>query len=165
MTAEDQQRLVRFLMSQGYLDARDRRYKAFANRGPGDPYQLSALLQSRDSADRMRSIPPPRGHGGGANVPSDRRHGPDPESLRARDWAEPHHDECRGAVGATGRPRCHGRLQRHEDGTDADAHRRLRGDLPADVDPCRPRRASSLRKRWRRCARRITATAPRWGWR
>jgi monoamine oxidase len=56
LTAEDQQRLVRFLVSEGYLDTNDRRYKAFANRGPGDPYQLSALLQS-PFANRIRSIP------------------------------------------------------------------------------------------------------------
>jgi monoamine oxidase len=56
LTAEDQQRLARFLVSEGYLDAKDRRYKAFADRGPGDPYQLSALLQS-GFGSRIRSIP------------------------------------------------------------------------------------------------------------
>jgi monoamine oxidase len=56
LTAEDQQRLVRFLVSEGYLDTNERRYKAFANRGPGDPYQLSALLQS-GFGNRIRSIP------------------------------------------------------------------------------------------------------------
>ena len=55
LTADDQQRLVRFLVSHGYLDTKDRRYKAFANRGPGDPYELSALLQS-GFGNRMRSI-------------------------------------------------------------------------------------------------------------
>ncbi len=97
MTAEDQERLVRFLMAQGYLDPSDRRYKAFENRGPGDPYQLSALLQA-GFGNRIRSISAARGHGGGADVPSDRRHGPDPESLRACDRAEPHHVQCRGAA-------------------------------------------------------------------
>jgi monoamine oxidase len=57
MTAEDQERLVRFLMAQGYLDASERRYKAFENRGPGDPYQLSALLEA-GFGNRMRSISP-----------------------------------------------------------------------------------------------------------
>ena len=56
MTAEDQERLVRFLVSDGYLDVKDRRYKAFADRGPGDPYELSALLQA-GFGNRLRSIP------------------------------------------------------------------------------------------------------------
>jgi len=62
MTPEDQQRLVRFLMTQGYLDPRDRHYKAFENRGPGDPYQLSALLQA-GYGNRVRSISPREGTG------------------------------------------------------------------------------------------------------
>ena len=57
LTSEDQERLIRFLVSQGYLDANDRRYKAFADRGPGDPYQLSALLQA-GFGNRIRSISP-----------------------------------------------------------------------------------------------------------
>jgi monoamine oxidase len=56
LTAEDQGRLVSFLVSQGYLDKNDQRYRAFANRGPGDPYQLSALLES-GFGNRLRSIP------------------------------------------------------------------------------------------------------------
>ncbi len=60
LTAEDQERLVRFLVAQGYLDASDRRYKAFENRGPGDPYQLSALLQA-GFGNRIRSIAPREG--------------------------------------------------------------------------------------------------------
>src|SRR5580698_450619 len=55
LTAEDQDRLVRFLVTQGYLDAKDRRYKAFEDRGPGDPYQLSALLEA-GFGNRIRSI-------------------------------------------------------------------------------------------------------------
>ena len=57
LTAEDQERLVRFLVAQGYLDRKDRRYKAFADRGPGDPYQLSALLEA-EFGNRLRSISP-----------------------------------------------------------------------------------------------------------
>jgi monoamine oxidase len=60
LTAEDQERLVGFLVSQGYLDKKDRRYKAFADRGPGDPYQLSALLEA-GFGNRIRSIPPREG--------------------------------------------------------------------------------------------------------
>ena len=58
MTADDQQRLVRFLVSQGYLDTNDHRYKAFANRGPGEPYKLSALLQAGFGSRQIRSITP-----------------------------------------------------------------------------------------------------------
>jgi monoamine oxidase len=60
LTAEDQQRLVNYLVAQGYLSSSDRAYKAFVNRGPGTPYQLSALLQS-GFGNRLRSIPPPDG--------------------------------------------------------------------------------------------------------
>jgi monoamine oxidase len=62
MTPEDQARLARFLMAQGFLDPKDRRYKAFENRGPGDPYQLSALLQS-GFGNRVRSISSREGTG------------------------------------------------------------------------------------------------------
>jgi monoamine oxidase len=60
LTAEDQERLVGFLVAQGYLDRKNRRYKAFADRGPGDPYRLSALLQA-GFANRLRSIAPTDG--------------------------------------------------------------------------------------------------------
>ncbi|MBV8902471.1 MAG: FAD-dependent oxidoreductase, partial [Acidobacteriia bacterium] len=56
LTPEDQERLVGFLLAQGYLDGKDRRYKGFANRGPGDPYELSALLRA-GFGNRMRSVP------------------------------------------------------------------------------------------------------------
>lgn len=56
LTAEDQERFTKFLVAQGYLDAKDHSYKAFSNRGPGDPYDLGALLQS-NFGNRMRSIP------------------------------------------------------------------------------------------------------------
>jgi monoamine oxidase len=59
LTADDQERLVDFLVAEGYLDRKDRRYKAFADRGPGDPYQLSALLQA-GFGNRIRSIPAAR---------------------------------------------------------------------------------------------------------
>jgi monoamine oxidase len=55
LTAEDQQRLVTYLVAHGYLDSSDRAYKAFANRGPGTPYDLSALLQA-GYGSRLRSI-------------------------------------------------------------------------------------------------------------
>jgi monoamine oxidase len=56
LTAEDTQRFVNFLVAEGYLDSSDRRYKAFSNRGPGDPYDFAALVQS-GFGNRMRSIP------------------------------------------------------------------------------------------------------------
>ena len=55
LTPEDQDRLTKFLISQGYLDSTDRRYKAFETRGTGDPYSLAALLQS-GFGNRMRSV-------------------------------------------------------------------------------------------------------------
>jgi len=62
LTADDQEKLVRFLVGQGYLDANERRYKAFENRGPGDPYDFAALIQS-GFWNRMRSVPPMEGTG------------------------------------------------------------------------------------------------------
>ena len=56
LTAEDQKRLASYLVNQGYLDATTRTYKAFANRGEGDPYQLAALLQA-GFGNRLRSVP------------------------------------------------------------------------------------------------------------
>jgi monoamine oxidase len=57
LTADDQQRLVNYLVGQGYLSSSDRAYRAFADRGPGTPHQLTALLQS-GFGNRLRSIPP-----------------------------------------------------------------------------------------------------------
>lgn len=56
LTAEDQKRLANYLVSQGYLDTKTRTYKAFANRGEGDPYRLAELLQGPFS-NRIRSVP------------------------------------------------------------------------------------------------------------
>jgi len=56
LTAEDKQRFVSYLVSQGYLDSSDRTYKAFEIRGPGEPYELAALLRS-GFGGRLRSIP------------------------------------------------------------------------------------------------------------
>lgn len=60
VTTEDKQRFVSYLVAQGYLDGSDRRYKAFANRGPGTPHDFAALLRSGFS-QRMRSVPPTSG--------------------------------------------------------------------------------------------------------
>ena len=56
VSAEDKQRFVSYLVTQGYLDGSDRRYKAFAVRGPGTPHDFAALLRSGFS-QRMRSVP------------------------------------------------------------------------------------------------------------
>ena len=53
---DDRRRLADFLIAQGYLDTSDHRYKAFAHRGPGDPYAFAELLRS-GFGSRMRSIP------------------------------------------------------------------------------------------------------------
>src|SRR5262245_15565672 len=42
VTAEDTQRFLSYLVTQGYLDSSDRRYTAFAIRGPGNPYDLAS---------------------------------------------------------------------------------------------------------------------------
>ncbi|MFN7979681.1 MAG: FAD-dependent oxidoreductase [Vicinamibacterales bacterium] len=60
MTAEDQKRLTDFLIRQGYLDATTRTYKAFEDRGEGDPIALASLLEA-GFGNRLRSIPPMEG--------------------------------------------------------------------------------------------------------
>lgn len=56
MTTEDKQKFVSYLVSQGYLDATSKAYKAFSARGPGDPYNWEDLVRS-GFGNRMRSIP------------------------------------------------------------------------------------------------------------
>ena len=60
LSADDQKRLTEFLIRQGYLDASTRTYKAFEDRGEGDPFALAALLQA-GFGNRLRSIPPMEG--------------------------------------------------------------------------------------------------------
>jgi monoamine oxidase len=60
LTADDQKRLTDFLVRQGYLDASTRTYKAFADRGEGDPIKLAALLEA-GFGNRLRSVPPMEG--------------------------------------------------------------------------------------------------------
>jgi monoamine oxidase len=55
LSADDKQRFVTYLVTQGYLDSSDRRYKAFNARGEGDPYEFAALVRS-GFGSRMRSI-------------------------------------------------------------------------------------------------------------
>jgi monoamine oxidase len=55
LTAEDKERFVTFLVNQGYLDSADRAYKKTAARGPGDPHDFRALLQS-GFGTRIRSV-------------------------------------------------------------------------------------------------------------
>jgi monoamine oxidase len=57
LTPDDKQKFVSFLVSEGYLDSSDRRYKAFVNRGTGEPYEFAALVQS-GFGSRVRSISP-----------------------------------------------------------------------------------------------------------
>ena len=60
LSAEDKQRFVDYLVAMGYLDTNDRRYKAFAVRGPGNPYEFAALLNPNFTR-RVRSIAPVSG--------------------------------------------------------------------------------------------------------
>ena len=55
LSAEDKERLVQFLVTEGYLDSADYAYKGGDARGPGDPYNFSALLQS-GFGSRARSV-------------------------------------------------------------------------------------------------------------
>jgi monoamine oxidase len=55
LSAEDKERLVNFLVIEGYLDNADHAYKGSDARGPGDPHNFSALLQS-GFGSRARSV-------------------------------------------------------------------------------------------------------------
>jgi monoamine oxidase len=55
LTKEDKERFVTFLVGEGYLDNEDHAYKKNTGRGPGDPYDFNALLQSGFST-RIRSV-------------------------------------------------------------------------------------------------------------
>jgi len=55
LTAEDKEKFVTFLVSEGYLDSADHAYKKHTARGPGDPHDFRALLQS-GFGNRIRSV-------------------------------------------------------------------------------------------------------------
>jgi monoamine oxidase len=55
LTKDDKERFVTFLVSEGYLDSADRAYRKNSGRGPGDPHDFRALLQS-GFANRIRSV-------------------------------------------------------------------------------------------------------------
>jgi monoamine oxidase len=55
LTAADKERFVTFLVGEGYLDSADHAYGKNSGRGPGDPYDFRALLQS-GFANRIRSV-------------------------------------------------------------------------------------------------------------
>jgi monoamine oxidase len=55
LTAEDKEKFVTFLVTEGYLDSADHAYKKNSGRGPGDPHDFQALLQS-GFGNRIRSV-------------------------------------------------------------------------------------------------------------
>ena len=55
LTADDKEKFVSFLVSEGYLDSADHAYKKNSGRGPGDPHDFQALLQS-GFGNRIRSV-------------------------------------------------------------------------------------------------------------
>jgi monoamine oxidase len=55
LTKEDKEAFVTFLVAEGYLDTEDHAYKKNTGRGPGDPYDFNALLQSGFHS-RIRSV-------------------------------------------------------------------------------------------------------------
>jgi monoamine oxidase len=52
---EDREALVRYLVVEGYLEAGDLGYRGSSARGPGDPHDLAALLQT-GIGNRFRSL-------------------------------------------------------------------------------------------------------------
>ena len=55
LSPADKERFVTFLVSEGFLDSADRAYRKNSGRGPGDPHDFGALLQS-GFANRIRSV-------------------------------------------------------------------------------------------------------------
>jgi monoamine oxidase len=55
LSADDKERFVSFLVTEGYLDSADHAYKKTTARGPGDPHDFRALLQS-GFPNRIRSV-------------------------------------------------------------------------------------------------------------
>jgi monoamine oxidase len=55
LTAVDKERFVEFLVNEGYLDSGDHAYRRNVGRGPGDPHDFAALLQSGFGL-RIRSV-------------------------------------------------------------------------------------------------------------
>ena len=55
LTAEDKERFLAFLTTEGYLDSKDKAYKKHSARGPGDPHDFKALLDS-GFGNRIRSV-------------------------------------------------------------------------------------------------------------
>jgi monoamine oxidase len=55
LSKEDKEKLVTFLIGEGYLDTEDYAYKKNTARGPGDPYDFNALLES-GFHNRIRSV-------------------------------------------------------------------------------------------------------------
>ncbi len=55
LTADDKERFVTFLVTAGYLDSADHVYKRHDARGPGDPHNFHALLES-GFGNRIRSV-------------------------------------------------------------------------------------------------------------
>lgn len=55
LTKDDKEKFVTFLAAEGYLDNKDYAYKKNTARGPGDPYDFNALLQSGFHT-RIRSV-------------------------------------------------------------------------------------------------------------
>ena len=122
LTAEDQQRLVSFLVSHGYLDSSDHTYKAFANRGPGTPHEFSALLQA-GFGNRLRSIP---ARDGTTAAPMFHPVGGMDQFARGferADRPQPHHLQRRSPERASERDRREGGVREYEERTHHRARR------------------------------------------
>ena len=55
LSADDKEKFITFLVSEGYLDSADHAYKKVSARGPGDPHDFRALLQA-GFGNRIRSV-------------------------------------------------------------------------------------------------------------
>jgi monoamine oxidase len=55
LSAEDKEKFITFLVTEGYLDSADHAYKKVSARGPGDPHDFRALLQA-GFGNRIRAV-------------------------------------------------------------------------------------------------------------
>ncbi len=152
LTEEDQKRLTNYLVNQGYLDRETRSYRAFENRGEGDPYQLAQLLQGPFS-NRLRSVPALEGTtaapmfqpiGGMDQIAKGFQRAMDAKRLTFNAEVQSVHP---------GRQRREGHLSRHQEQQEDRGRRRLRGRLPAAQSRHRPEHQPRRPRSWTRPGR------------
>ena len=101
MTAEDKDRFVKFLVSEGYLDPTTKAYKAIGESGR-QPYDTNALLKA-GFGNRLRSVPLTEGTAAAPIFQPIGGMDQFPKGFARAIGAQKIYAQRRGAVGAPGR--------------------------------------------------------------